>query len=117
MFYKELRWEDAAKFWEKGEPLYEGRNTLPIFMVYPEEAKITNAAGTSFYAELEYLTTVNRGLTRFWRKEGYHEESGEKPYTFLVERENVWYSVIGKWKDEEDARKEITACGYKIVER
>lgn len=115
MFYRELRWEDAAKIWEKGEPLYEERNTLPILMEDVEAAKITRVDGISFYAELEYLTAKNRGLTRFWKREGHRIESGEKPCGFLVEKDNVWYSVIGKWKDEEDARSELTAYGYKIV--
>ena len=115
MFYRELRWENAAKIWEKGEPLYEGRNTLPILMENAEEAKITNVEGISFYAELECLAVKNRGLTRFWKREGNCVESGEKPYGFLVERDNVWYSVIGKWKNEEDAKQELTTYGYKIV--
>ena len=115
MFYRELRWEDAAKIWEKGEPLYEGRNTLPILMENAEEAKITNVECISFYAELEHLTAKNKGLTRFWKREGYHVESGDKPYGFLIEKDNVWYSVIGKWQDEEDAKQELAAYGYKIV--
>ena len=115
MFYRELRWEDAAKIWEKGEPLYEGRNTLPILMENVEEAKITNVESISFYAELEHLTAENRGLTRFWKREGNYVESGEKSYGFLVERDNVWYSVIGKWKNEEDAKQELAAYSYKIV--
>lgn len=116
MFYKELRWEEAAHYWEKGEPLYSGKNTLPIFMEDEEEAKRTNTEGISFYAELEYLTLRNGGLTHFWKKEGYHEYSGDKPYTFVVAKGNAWYSIIGKWRNKEDAKKEITACGYTIVE-
>lgn len=115
MFYRELRWEDAAKIWEKGEPLYGERNTLPILMENVEKAKITNTEGISFYAELEYLTAKNRGLMRFWKREGNYVESGEKPYGFLVERDNIWYSVIGKWEDKEDAKQELAAYGYKIV--
>ena len=115
MFYRELRWEDAAKIWERGEPLYEGRNTLPILMENAEEAKITNVECISFYAELEHLTAKNKGLTRFWKREGYHVESGDKPYGFLIEKDNVWYSVIGKWQDEEDAKQELAAYGYKII--
>lgn len=61
-----------------------------------EEAKITNVECISFYAELEHLTAKNKGLTRFWKREGYHVESGDKPYGFLIEKDNVWYSVIGK---------------------
>lgn len=116
MFYKELRWEDAAKCWEKGELLYAGKNTIPIFMENEEKAKIMNTEGVSFYTELEYITLKNGGLTHFWKREGYHEYSGDKPYTFVVVRENTWYSIIGKWKDAKDAKKEITACGYTIVE-
>ena len=116
MFYRELRWEDAAKIWEKGEPLYEEQNTLPTLMENVEKAKITNTEGISFYAELEYLTAKNRGLMRFWKREGNCVESGEKPYGFLVEKDNIWYSVIGKWKNEEDAKQELAAYGYKIVE-
>lgn len=117
MFYRELRWEDAEKFWNRKEPLYEGRNAIPILLNSPEEAKICNTEGISFYAELEYLTIKNKGLTHFWRKEGYDTESGEEPYMFIVKYEGVWYTVIGKWKDEEDARKELTACGYTTIER
>lgn len=52
MFYRELRWEDAAKIWEKGEPLYGEQNTLPTLMENVEKAKITNVEGISscFYA-------------------------------------------------------------------
>lgn len=109
MFYRELRWEDAAKIWEKGEPLYEEWNTLPTLMENVEKAKITNVEGISFYAELEYLTAKNKGLTHFWKREEHCVESGEKPYGFLVERDNIWYSVIGKWKNEEDAKQELAA--------
>lgn len=100
---------------EKGEPLYEERNTLPTLMENVEKAKITNVEGISFYAELEYLTAKNKGLTHFWKREGHCVESGEKSYGFLVERNNIWYSVIGKWKNEEDAKQELAAYGYKIV--
>lgn len=108
MFFKEIRWEDAAK-------LYEGNKSfffLPIMVANPQEQKRED--GVSFLALLE-AQVLRHGKIATWTKEGKDTYSGDKCYKIIVEQNSVWYDVVGMWKDKEDAKQELTAYGYKIV--
>lgn len=62
-----------------------------------------------------FLRFWKRKFRAIWTKEGKDAYSGEKCYKFIVEQNSTWYSIIGMWKDKEDAKQELVAYGYKIV--
>ena len=114
MFYREIRWEDAAKLYEGNKPLFFlPYDVMPIMVVAnPQEQKRED--GVSFLALLE-AQVLNHGKTTTWAKEGKDTYSGDKCYKIIVEQNSVWYYVVGMWKDKEDAKQELAAYGYKIV--
>lgn len=113
MFFKEIRWEDAAKLYERNEPFFFlSHGVMPIMVSSPQEQK--HEDGVSFLALLEAQVSYH-GKTTTWTKEGKDAYSGDKCYKFVVEQNSTWYSVVGLWKDKEDARGELAAYGYKIV--
>ena len=114
MFYREIRWEDAAKLYEGNKPFFFlPYDVMPIMVVAnPQEQKRED--GVSFLALLEAQVS-RHGKTTTWTKERKDTYSGEKCYKIIVEQNSTWYSVIGMWKDKEDAKQELAAYGYKIV--
>lgn len=113
MFYRELRWEDAAKLYEENKSFFFlPYDVMPIMVTNPQKQMHEN--GVSFLALLEAQVS-RHGKTTTWTQEGNNTYSGDKCYKIIVEQNSTWYSVIGMWKNEEDAKQELAAYGYKIV--
>lgn len=114
MFFREIRWKDAAKMYERNEPFFFlPYGVLPI-MVGTIPQKRTREGEVSFLAILE-LQVVRHGKTTIWTEEGSSDYSGDKCYEFIVSKNHVWYHVVGMWKDKEDAEQELSIYGYEIV--
>ena len=113
MFYRELRWEDAAKLYEENKSFFFlPYDVMPIMVANPHKQMHEN--GVSFLALLEAQVS-RHGKTTTWTQEGNNTYSGYKCYKIIVEQNSTWYNVIGMWKNEEDAKQELAAYGYKIV--
>ena len=113
MFYRELRWEDAAKLYEENKSFFFlPYDVMPIMVANSQKQMHEN--GVSFLALLEAQVS-RHGKTTTWTQEGNNTYSGDKCYKIIVERNSTWYNVIGMWKNEEDAKQELAAYGYKIV--
>lgn len=114
MFFREIRWEDAAKMYEKGEAFFFlPYGVLPIMVsALPREQK--REEEVSFLAILE-AQVLRHGKTTVWAKEGNNDYSGDSCYRLIVEKNSAWYSVVGMWRDEEAAKKELAAYGYRII--
>ena len=113
MFFKEIRWEDAAKLYEENKSFFFlPYDVMPIMVANLQEQKREDEV--SFLALLEAQVS-RHGKTTTWTKEGKDTYNGDKCYKFVVEQNSVWYAVVGMWKNKEDAKQELAACGYKIV--
>ena len=113
MFFKEIRWEDAAKLYEENKSFFFlPYDVMPIMVANPQEQK--HKDGVSFLALLE-AQVLSHGKIATWTKEGKDTYSGDKCYKIIVEQNSTWYYVVGMWKDKEDAKQELAAYGYKIV--
>ena len=113
MFYRELRWEDAAKLYEENKSFFFLPYDVMTIMVANTQKQM-HENGVSFLALLEAQVS-RHGKTTTWTQEGNNTYSGDKCYKIIVERNSTWYNVIGMWKNEEDAKQELAAYGYKIV--
>ena len=87
MFFKEIRWEDAAKLYEGNKPFFFlPYDVMPIMVANPQEQK--HKDGVSFLALLE-AQVLSHGKIATWTKEGKDTYSGDKCYKIIDPGENL----------------------------